>query len=338
MTKAELLEQAKSLGLDLTEDNTMAEIREAIANAKDANEKPEATKKDVEDKAEKATEKSEDFAKAGKRSKKSVTEAEAEAERQARKITHDTSAQGDVPANQVKGPAPKTRPLIERKGKAYRKAAELVDKTTIYPIDQAVELATKTSVTKFDSTVEIHVKLGVDPKQADQNIRSTVSLPHGTGKTVRVVAMVPDNDIDAAKKAGAIIAGSEAVLKMLDHEDLNFDVLVATPDQMAKLGKYARVLGPRGLMPNPKAGTVSANPVQAIKEAVAGKVEFRVDKQGVIHLGVGKVSFGASKLADNIAVFTKTLKALRPASLKGNYIVSATISTTMGPGIKVSLD
>ncbi|MDO4271774.1 MAG: 50S ribosomal protein L1 [Candidatus Saccharibacteria bacterium] len=237
-----------------------------------------------------------------------------------------------------KGPAPKTRPLVERKGRAYKKVVAKIDKTKAYSLAEALALATETSVTKFDSTVEMHVRLGVDPKQADQNIRSTVTLPNGTGKDVRVAALVSEDDVKAVIDAGADVAGEADVIKMLEKENLAFDVLIATPQYMPKLGKFARLLGPRGLMPNPKAGTVSANPVQAVKEAKAGKVEFRVDKQGVIHLGIGKVSFGADKLAENANVFVNALKAVRPSSLKGNYIISAAIATTMGPGIKVNLD
>lgn len=159
-----------------------------------------------------------------------------------------------------------------------------------------MELATKTSTVKFDASVEIHVRLGVDPRQADQNIRATVSLPHGTGKTVRVAVFAPDADHAAAKKAGADVVGDEDFLKQLDKEELSFDVLVATPQYMPRLGKYARLLGPRGLMPNPKSGTVATDVAKAVTEAKAGKVEYRVDKQAVVHLSIGKVSFGAKSL------------------------------------------
>ncbi|MDR0957112.1 MAG: 50S ribosomal protein L1, partial [Candidatus Nomurabacteria bacterium] len=176
---------------------------------------------------------------------------------------------------------------------------------------------------------------GVDPKQADQNIRATVSLPNGTGKTVRVAAFVPESDVEAATKAGADIAGEAEIIAMLDKEDIAFDILIATPQLMPKLGKYARLLGPRGLMPNPKAGTVSTNPAQAVKESKAGKIEYRVDKQSIVHVGIGKVSFGAEKLEQNANVFMTSLNAAKPASIKGSYILSTVVSTTMGPGIKV---
>lgn len=326
-TKSELLAQAAELKLDVTDKNTVAEITAAI-KAAEANDTATAAEAEA----------TEHFAKAGKRSEKAVKAAEDEAERQARKEAGDTTPQGDAVANIEKGPAPKTRPLVERKGKAYKKVVAKIDKNKAYSLTEALTLATETSVTKFDSTVEMHVRLGVDPKQADQNIRSTVTLPNGTGKDVRVAALVGEDDVKAVTDAGADVAGEAEVIKMLEKENLAFDVLIATPQYMPKLGKFARLLGPRGLMPNPKAGTVSANPVQAVKEAKAGKVEFRVDKQGVIHLGIGKVSFGTDKLAENANVFVNALKAVRPSSLKGNYIISAAIATTMGPGIKVNLD
>ena len=371
-TKSELLAEAQALNLEVSENNTVAEITAAIKAAaeKVADDTVEAVKETTEvveevAKAEEAVEMAEDvvdavaqtskaveavakgeteaveqeehYAKAGKRSEKAVKAAEAEAERQARKEAGDTTPQGDAVANIEKGPAPKTRPLAERKGKAYKKAAKLVDKTKSYSLAEALELATQTAVTKFDSTVEMHVRLGVDPKQADQNIRTTVTLPNGTGKDIKVAALVSADDVAAAKEAGADFAGEEEVMKLLEKENLSFDVLVATPQFMPKLGKFARLLGPRGLMPNPKAGTVSANPVQAIKEAKAGKVEYRVDKQGIVHLGIGKVSFGPEKLLENANVFVNSLKAARPTTLKGNYIISVSVATTMGPSIKVEL-
>jgi len=204
-------------------------------------------------------------------------------------------------------------------------------------------LTVKTNPAKFDASVEVHVRLGVDPRQADQNIRATVSLPHGTGKTVRVAVFAPDSDHAAAKKAGADVVGDEDFLKQLDKEELNFDILVATPQYMPKLGKYARLLGPRdarllgprGLMPNPKAGTVATDVAKAVTEAKAGKVEYRVDKQAIVHLAIGKVSFGAAKLADNAKAFFDSLQSQKPSSLKSAYVKTTSVSTTMGPGIKV---
>lgn len=327
--KSDLLNEADKLGLNLSVKNTVAEIEAAIAEAQN---NPE---KEISD--EKSADKNADvkFAKAGKRSEKSVREEDAEAERQARKEMGDTSAQDGNIANETRGPVPIPRPLAERHGKNYKKMASKVDNSKAYSLNDALKLATETAPTKFDSTVEIHVRLGVDPKQADQNIRATVSLPNGTGKTVKVAAFVPNSDEESAKKAGADIVGEGEITTLLDKENLSFDVLIATPQLMPKLGKYARLLGPRGLMPNPKSGTVSTNPTQAVKEAKAGKIEYRVDKQSIVHLGVGKVSFGVDKLAQNVKVFLDSLNSAKPSTLKGSYILSIAISTTMGPGIKV---
>jgi ribosomal protein L1 len=316
--KAELLEKAAELKLGVSEKNTIAEIEAAIEAAH------------VEVKEEKAT------AKAGKRSEKALREAEEKAEKEARKEAGDTAPQSaEAEANMKKGPKPVTRPKIERRGKNYRKAAELVEKDKVYTLAEAIEVATKTSPVKFDASVEVHVRLGVDPRQADQNIRTTVSLPNGTGKTVRVAVFAPEAEHKAAKNAGADIVGDEEFIKQLEKEELNFDILVATPQYMPKLGKYARLLGPRGLMPNPKSGTVATDVAKAVSEAKAGKVEYRVDKQGVVHLSIGKVSFGTDKLAENAKAFFDSLQAQKPASIKGAYVKSTSLSTTMGPGIKV---
>lgn len=318
--KAELLEKAKDLGLELTEKNTIAEIEAAIESAP----------------VEEATDEEQRSAKAGKRSEKALREVEEKLEKEARKATGDTTPQSeDAETNAKKGPKPITRPRIERRGKNYRKVAELVENNKVYSLAEALELATKTNPVKFDASVEVHVRLGVDPRQADQNIRSTVSLPHGSGKTIRVAVFAPEAEHDAAKKAGADVVGDETFLKQLEKEEMNFDVLIATPQYMPKLGKYARLLGPRGLMPNPKAGTVATDVVKAVTEAKAGKVEYRVDKQGIVHLSIGKVSFGAVKLAANAKAFFDSLQSQKPSSLKGSYVKSTNISTTMGPGIKV---
>ncbi|MDR1300609.1 MAG: 50S ribosomal protein L1 [Candidatus Nomurabacteria bacterium] len=219
---------------------------------------------------------------------------------------------------------------MERRGRKYQEMAKKIDKTAVYALADALKLVTETSPTKFDATVEIHARLGVDPKQADQNVRATVVLPHGNGKTVRVAAFVP---ADQAKSAD--IAGEQEILALLDKEQLDFDILVTTPANMSKLGKYARVLGPKGLMPNPKTGTVSNEPEKAVQEAKAGKVEYRVDKQAIIHLGIGKVSFGPEKLTENAQVFLSSLAANKPSSLKGVYIQSISLSSTMGPSVKI---
>lgn len=318
--KAELLETAKELGLEVTDKNTIAEIEAAIAKADSAEEAPAEEKH---------------TAKAGKRSEKSLREAEEKAAKEARKATGDTAPQGDEEAVVKKGPKPVTRPLIERRGKKYQKVAELIEKTKTYSLAEALELATKTNPAKFDASVELHIRLGVDPRQADQNIRATVSLPNGTGKTVRVAVFAPEADHAGAKKAGADIIGDEDFLKQLEKEELNFDTLIATPQYMPKLGKYARLLGPRGLMPNPKSGTVATDVAKAVSEAKAGKVEYRVDKQAIVHLAIGKVSFGAEKLAENAKSFFDSLASQKPSSLKGGYVKSISVTTTQGPGIKV---
>lgn len=316
--KAELLEKAAELKLEVSEKNTIAEIEAAIAGA-EKHEVREAT-----------------VAKAGKRSAKALEEADAKAEKEARKEAGDKTPQDeDAEAHVKKGPAPKVRPLIERRGKNYRKVAEKIEAGKVYNLADAIALAVETNPVKFDASVEVHVRLGVDPRQADQNIRATVVLPNGTGKKIRVAVFAPEADAAAAKKAGADIAGDEEFTKLLDKGELNFDVLIATPAYMPKLGKYARLLGPKGLMPNPKSGTVAADVTKATTEAKAGKVEYRVDKQAAIHLSIGKVSFGAKKLEENAAAFFGSLASQKPSSLKGVFVKSTAITTTMGPGIKV---
>jgi large subunit ribosomal protein L1 len=211
----------------------------------------------------------------------------------------------------------------------------LIDKNKEYSTRDAIDLAIKTATTKFDSSLELHIRLGVDPRQADQNIRETLVLPSGSGKLVRVAVFGEPDDVVVAKKAGAEIAGAEEFLQQLEKGLIDFDVLVATPAVMAKLGKYARILGPKGLMPNPKSGTVTKDVAKAVEQAKAGKVEFRVDEQGIVHLGVGKVSFGTDKLLDNVQAVFSSIKAAKPSSIKGNYVNTIYITTTMGPSIKV---
>ncbi len=283
----------------------------------------------VEETAVETPETEEKFAKAGKKSKKHVEEVKAEEERQARKA--EAAAEPEKKA----GPKPVTRTRLERRGKNYRKANEKIEKGKIYKLEDAVKLAIETSPVKFDATLEMHFRLGVDPRQADQNIRATVTLPAGTGKDVRVAVFAPLDLAKAAKAAGADIAEDEEFTKMLDKEQLDFDVLISTPQYMPKLGKYARLLGPKGLMPNPKAGTVTTDIEKAVKEAKAGKIEYRVDKQAIVHVGLGKLSFGEAKLMENINAFIESLKAQKPASIKGQYVKSVFISTTMGPSIQI---
>ena len=274
----------------------------------------------------------ETFAKSGKKSKKHIEEVKAEEERQARKAER---AAAEAAGEKPKGAKPVTRPRIERRGRKYQDAYKLVEKGKVYTLKEALELATKTSPVKFDASVEAHVRLGVDPRQADQNIRTTIVLPNGNGKTVRVAVFAPLDVCKAAKAAGADIAEDEEFLKQLEKGEINFDVLISTPAYMPKLGKYARLLGPKGLMPNPKAGTVTMDVEKAVKDSKAGKVEYRVDKQSIVHIGLGKVSFGTDKLLENANAFFESLKGQKPASLKGTYVKSVFVTTTMGPSISV---
>ncbi len=289
-----------------------------------------ATQADIEAKEVKKVETP--VAKAGKRSTKALKEAEEKQAKEERKAEATQEKAEAKPKVQQK-PA---RSKLERRSKNFRKAASLIEKDKSYSLDEASALATKTSLVKFDATVEMHIRLNVDPRQADQNVRDTVVLPGGTGKVVRIAVFGDAADVATAKKAGADIAGSEEFLQQLDKEEVNFDVLIATPNMMPKLGKYARLLGPKGLMPNPKSGTVATDVAKAVSEAKAGRVEYRVDSTGIVHLGIGKVSFGDKKLADNAKAVMASIKSNKPNNLKGSYIQSIFMTTTMGPSISVN--
>ncbi len=280
-----------------------------------------------------APETEEKFAKSGKKSKKHVEEVKAEEERQARK--EETKKAEQEAAEKPKGAIPVTRPKIERRAKKYQEAAKKIEKGKLYSLEDGLKLACDTSTTKFPGTIEAHVRLGVDPRQADQNIRTTVVLPNGNGKTVRVAVFAPLDEAKKAKAAGADIAKDEEFLKDLEKGTIDFDVLISTPQYMPKLGKYARLLGPKGLMPNPKAGTVTTDIEKAVKEAKAGKVEYRVDKQAIVHIGLGKTDFKAEELLENAKVFFDSLKSQKPASLKGQYVKSVYLTSTMGPSIQI---
>lgn len=227
---------------------------------------------------------------------------------------------------------------MPRRGKKYQDAAQMRDADMKYALKDAVALAVGTSTTKFDSSVEVHLNLDIDPKQADQQLRSTVSLPHGTGKTVKVAAFVGDDKVAAAKEAGAIEAGNEELIKKVEGGWMDFDVAVATPDMMKDLSKVARVLGPAGKMPNPKSGTVTPDVEKAIGDIMKGQVEFRNDKTGNLHNVVGKVSFGEDKVLENVLVYLKAILDKKPSGVKGTYISSITLATTMGPGVKVDVN
>lgn len=270
-------------------------------------------------------------AKAGKRSAKAVKESEQKQAKQERKAVKADAAEPKKPAIKP------TSNRMERAGKKYREAAKLIDKSKTYSLADALDLACKTSPTKFDGSIEMHINLNVDPRQADQNVRDTISLPAGTGKTVRITVLAESADIDKANKAGADSAGEDEIFAKLDKEDIDFDVLITTPVMMPKLGKYARFLGPRGLMPSPKSGTVTTDIAEAVKQAKAGRAEYRVDEAGIVHLAIGKASFGAEKLQQNADAVLASIKAARPSSLKGTYIKSMYLTTTMGPSIKLTI-
>ena len=265
-------------------------------------------------------------AKAGKRSAKAIAEAE---EKQAKEERKEHAAEeAEKPVQKAKP----TRSRLERQGKNFRKAAEAVEKDKKYTLVDGLELATKTNPAKFDASVELHINLGVDPRHADQNIRDNLVLPAGTGKNVRVAVFADE------KVEGADIAGVEEITKQLDKGQMNFDILIATPTNMAKLGKYARALGPRGLMPNPKSGTVTTDVAKAVAEAKAGRVEYRVDSTGIVHIAIGKVSFGTAKLEENARAVLASIKSNKPNSVKGNYIKAIHLATTMGPSIVVDVN
>lgn len=265
--------------------------------------------------------------KAGKRSEKGLKEAEAKQAKEERKAhAAEEKAEAEDKPKQRSNP---TRSRLERRGKNFRKAAEQVEKDKVYGLAEALETAAKTSPVKFDASVELHINLNVDPRHADQNIRDNLVLPAGTGKKIRVAVL------DDAKIENADITGVDEILKALEKGEINFDILISTPSQMPKLGKYARVLGPRGLMPNPKSGTVTTDVAKAVNEAKAGRVEYRVDSTGIVHVAIGKVSFGAKKLEDNARAVMASIKGNKPASVKGTYIKVVHIATTMGPSVTV---
>ena len=223
--------------------------------------------------------------------------------------------------------------------KRMTEAKSKIDKTTVYPVNEAVALALETSSVKFDASVEVHLRLGIDPKKGDQQIRGTVTLPHGSGKTKRVAAFVNAGSADEAKNAGAdIVADEQDIDKIAQTKNIDFDVAVATPDMMPKLAKIAQILGPKGLMPNPKTDTVGANVAKMVQDQKGGKIAFKNDKTSNVHLTIGKVSFGAEKVSENLEVVMEAIKKAKPAAAKGVYIKSATLTTSMGPGVKFSMD
>ena len=222
-------------------------------------------------------------------------------------------------------------------GKHYVDSKKLVDRTKLYVTEEALALCCQTAKAKFDETVELHVRLGVDSRHADQQVRGAVVLPNGTGKDVRVIAIAKGDAAKAAEEAGAMMVGdADLVAKIQNEGFIDFDVLVTTPDMMGLVGRLGKVLGPRGLMPNPKAGTVTPDVGRAVTEAKAGKIEYRLDKANIIHVPIGKASFGAEKLGQNLSVVMEAIVKAKPAAAKGQYIKSATVASTMGPGIKLN--
>ncbi len=230
--------------------------------------------------------------------------------------------------------------MAQKHGKKYLEAAAKVDRNRTYTPDEAAQLVKDTSFTNFDATVEAHLRLGIDPRHADQQVRSTVSLPHGTGKQVRVAVFAQGDAARAAEQAGADIVGADDLIQRIEKENfLDFDVAIATPDMMGKVGRLGRILGRRGLMPNPKSGTVvqPQDIARAINELRRGKVEFRNDKTGLLHVAIGKTSFSAEQIRDNFAALMEAIKAAKPSGAKGVYIKSVTLTSTMGPGIPVDV-
>jgi len=225
---------------------------------------------------------------------------------------------------------------MAKRGKKYQQAAELIDPEMEYTIEEACDLVKKTKIASFDESVDLDLRLGVDPRHADQMVRGTVSLPHGTGKSVRVLALVNESKEEEAKEAGADYVGLDEFITKIEEGWADIDVIVATPDVMGKIGKLGRHLGPRGLMPNPKSGTVTMDVGDAVKEFMTGKIDFRVDKAGILHTSIGKASFDAKEIRENLISFLQIILKMRPASAKGLYIRSAYLSTTMGPGIPIS--
>jgi large subunit ribosomal protein L1 len=316
----------------MAKDKSKDEIKADIVDEEISNVTAEEVK-ETDPKAKESIEKAEEpTAKAGKRSAKAQKEAEEKQAKEERKAEGAAEVEKAKPKAQQK-PA---RPKAERKGKKYQENLKNVDKEKDYTLKEAMGLACKTSSVKFDASVELHVRLNVDPKQADQNVRDSVVLPAGTGKTLRVAVLADDDLAKKAKTAGAKIAGSDEIFKALDNNQIDFDVLIAVPELMQKLSKYARILGPKGLMPNPKSGTVTKDIEKAVKESLGGKVEYRVDSTGIVHLSIGKVSFGDEKLTSNGQAVFESIKSKKPASLKGVYVRSVFASSTMGPSIKIN--
>jgi large subunit ribosomal protein L1 len=308
------------------EDETTAEVAEATEEVSAVEDAEETTVEGVEESAEEAEPK---LAKAGKRSKKAVEEVESE---EARKAAAAEKKEAEPAKKIIHVPNPRNR-----HGKNYLKSLELVDKTKQYELEEAIELIKKTSTVKFDASLELHVNLGLDPKQADQMVRASVVLPAGTGKSLKVAVLAPASEHEAVKKAGADLVGEDDLLAKIEKGQLGFDRLITTPAMMPKLAKLAKVLGPKGLMPNPKSGSVTNDLVKAIEESKAGKVEFRIDRQAIVHQSFGKVSFKNEDLLENAKVLIQAIMKAKPSAAKGTYVLGMSLTTSMGPGIKIGV-
>ncbi|MCK5445600.1 MAG: 50S ribosomal protein L1 [Rhodospirillaceae bacterium] len=226
---------------------------------------------------------------------------------------------------------------MSKLGKRMKSAVEAVDSTKFYAVEEAVKLVKGNAQTKFDETVEIAINLGVDPKHADQMVRGVVALPNGTGKTVKVAVFAKGDKADEAKAAGADLVGGDDLAELIQKGEMGFDRCIATPDMMVTVGKLGKVLGPRGLMPNPKLGTVTNDVTQAVKDAKGGQIEFRAEKEGIVHAGIGKASFNEKALAENVSTFITAISKAKPSGVKGTYMKRVTISSTMGPGVKIDV-
>ena len=259
----------------------------------------------------------------------------------ARRAKEETGAsdedEGDEDRPKRKQPQNPTRTRLERRGKKYRKAVDGVDLKTEYPLTDAIKQLNDISFVNFDPSVELHANLGVDPKQSDQNVRSSTTLPHGTGKTRRIAVLGNESVQKAAKAAGADITGEQDLLDKIEKNDFEFEILVTTPDMMSKLGRYAKVLGPKGLMPSPKSGTITSDPAKVVKELKGGRIEFRVDKYGIIHQIVGKLSFKPAQLEENILTLMRAIQAAKPSSTKNIYLQKVSLTTSMGPSLKLNV-
>lgn len=285
-----------------------------------------ATEEVVEEKKAAKT----DTAKAGKRSAKAQAE---EAEKEAKEARKAKAEKAEAAKEET--PKPKQKPRVKKYSKNQKAARELIEKDKLYTLVEAVELLPKISKTKFDATAEIHIALNIDPRQADQMLRASTALPAGTGKSVKIAVIAGDKEAEAAKKAGADIVDADAVLKDISAEKFNFDVLIATPDKMGELGKHAKVLGPKGLMPSPKNGTVTAEPAKTVEEFKKGKVELKNDANGIVHVAFGKLSFKAADLLENVKAVVRALGANKPSGVKGVFVRSIHITSSMSPSIKI---